>query len=182
MATRTNENKRNSDNSSKPEADDPVEWAGYFWGQNGFPDGERFLAVASILRTHQLITGRMERTLKPFGLATNSYLLLLTIQLSDSGARLLSHLAARIMVHPTTITLLADRLERDGLLRREPHPTDRRATFAKITPAGSALVREATQALDGIDFGLTSLSKATSKELINILQKVRQDLGDPDLV
>ena len=175
MVARTSDN-----NKPKPELDDPVEWAGYFWGQNGFPDGERFLAMASILRTHQLITGRMERTLKPFGLATNAYLLLLTIQLSDSGARLLSHLAARIMVHPTTITLLADRLERDGLLRREPHPTDRRATFAKITPAGSALVREATLALDSMDFGLSSLTKTTSKDLMNILQKVRQDLGDKD--
>ena len=41
---------------------------------------------------------------------------------------------------PRTVTSLADVLERDGLIRRMPHATDRRAVLARITPEGRARV------------------------------------------
>ena len=163
---------------AKPRTTDTIDWVGYWWDEQDLGDTERFQAMGSILRLHQLMTNAMSDALKPFDLTPNSYLLLATIQLSDTGARLLSHLASRIMVHPTTVTLLADRLEDQGLLAREPHPTDRRAT--RITPAGKALMNEATRALAEADFGLPNLTSAQCHDLVAMLKPVRGALGDDD--
>jgi DNA-binding MarR family transcriptional regulator len=157
---------------------DPVDWVAHWWAKQGYGESERFLAMTSLLRVHQLMTDAMSDVLKQFDLTLNSYFLVLSVQLSDKGQLLLSHLARRIMVHPTTVTLLTDRLESQGLLVREPHPTDRRATFAKITPAGRALVNEASRALAEIDFGVPELTKSGAKQLIALLRPVRAELGD----
>ena len=166
--------------NTRPTTTDPIDWVGYWWDEQELGDTTRFQAVGSILRLHQLMSESITAALKPFDLHLNSYLLLATIQLSDNGARLLSHLATRIMVHPTTVTLLTDRLEAQGLLAREPHPTDRRATFARITPAGKALMKEATRALAEIGFGLPELTSAQCEELVRMLKPVRAALGDTD--
>jgi DNA-binding MarR family transcriptional regulator len=42
----------------------------------------------------------------------------------------------RLGVSPSTMTGLADRLERGGYARRRRHPTDRRATVLTLTPKG----------------------------------------------
>jgi DNA-binding MarR family transcriptional regulator len=157
---------------------DPVDWVEHWWTKQGLGDTDRFLAMTSLLRVHQLMTDSMVDVLKKFDLTLNSYFLILTVQLSDKGALLLSHIATRIMVHPTTVTLLTDRLENQGLLVREPHPTDRRATLAKITPAGRALANEATRALAEIKFGVPHLNKEGARQLVALLRPVRAELGD----
>ncbi|HEY8643749.1 MAG TPA: MarR family transcriptional regulator [Candidatus Dormibacteraeota bacterium] len=52
----------------------------------------------------------------------------------------LGQLAVGLDLSPRTVTSLADVLERDGLIRRVPHATDRRAVLARITPEGRARV------------------------------------------
>jgi DNA-binding MarR family transcriptional regulator len=148
------------------------------WAKQGFPESEHVLVMTSILRTHQLMSEAMASVLKRYDLTLNSYFLMFSLMLSEDGALLLSQVATRIMVHPTTVTLLTDRLEDQGLLVREPHPTDRRATFAKITPAGRALANEATRALEEIDFGAPQLTRARAKQLVTLLRPVRAGLGD----
>ena len=85
-----------------------------------------------------------------------------------------------MLVHPTTVTLLIDKLERQGLVKRVPHPTDRRAIQATITPAGIALMKEATKALDAIGFGMPGLTRPQAGELIAILGPIRSAAGDLD--
>ena len=75
-----------------------------------------FVAVGSLMRLHQMMLAGVERVLKEFGLNRNTYLLLTTLVLSERGASRLSQLARSLMVHPTTVTLLADRLEEQGLI------------------------------------------------------------------
>ena len=99
--------------------------------------------MGSLLRLHQLMTAEIDRTLKEFDLTRSGYLALSTIQLSENGTRLLSRIATHMIVHPTTVTLLMGKLESQGLVQRVPHPTDRRATQATITPKGTALDRVA---------------------------------------
>lgn len=155
-----------------------MSWVEDSWRRRDYSGTEQFLAMTSLVRLHQLMADVMSAALKPYELTLNSYFLMLSVHLSDNGALLLSRIASRIMVHPTTVTMLMDRLESQGLLVREPHPTDRRATFAKITPAGSALVNQATRDLGEIDFGLPALSKAAAKQLVSMIQPIRAALGD----
>ncbi|MCP2164229.1 DNA-binding transcriptional regulator, MarR family [Goodfellowiella coeruleoviolacea] len=47
-------------------------------------------------------------------------------------------LAARMCCEPPNVTYVIDRLERQGLVERRPHPRDRRAKQLVLTSAGSA--------------------------------------------
>ena len=59
---------------------------------------------------------------------------------------------------PSTLTSLADRLERDGYLERRRHPTDRRTVVLALTPAGKrAFVAEKEFYRHLIDDSLQSL-------------------------
>jgi DNA-binding MarR family transcriptional regulator len=89
--------------------------------------------------------------------------------------------SARLQVHPTSVTNTVDRLERDGLARREPHPTDGRATLVVITDAGRELVAKATVALNAV-FADPGMSSNDVGDLVRILARFRKasgDFGDP---
>lgn len=49
-------------------------------------------------------------------------------------------LAEALKVTPRAVTGLVDALVTSGLVTREPHPTDRRATLVTLTPRGAKLV------------------------------------------
>jgi DNA-binding MarR family transcriptional regulator len=162
--------------------EDPIDWVGHYWQDQGLGDGRTFLAMGSLLRMHTLMTAAIDRVLKDFEVTRSGYLVLSTVQLSADGTRLLGRIAAHMLVHPTTVTLLVDKLEQQGLLLRRPHPTDRRATHVMMTPAGTALMKAATHALDAVGFGLPGLSEVDAARLTKLLAKVRSAAGDVDTV
>ena len=51
----------------------------------------------------------------------------------------MSKIGARLQVHPASVTNVVDRLEAAGLVRRRPHPNDRRAMLVAITDEGRAV-------------------------------------------
>ena len=55
----------------------------------------------------------------------------------------MSALGARRLLTPSGITRAVMRLEERRLVRREPDPEDRRASFAVLTPKGLAALRRA---------------------------------------
>jgi DNA-binding MarR family transcriptional regulator len=50
-------------------------------------------------------------------------------------------LSQRMMVTGGNVTGITDQLEGEGLVVRTPHPSDRRAFFVRLTPAGRRLFR-----------------------------------------
>ncbi len=61
-----------------------------------------------------------------------------------AGGRLrLSELASSIVLSPSGLSKLLDRMEASSLIRRDPDPDDARSTFATITPQGRSLVKKA---------------------------------------
>jgi DNA-binding MarR family transcriptional regulator len=51
-------------------------------------------------------------------------------------------LATSLKVTPRAVTGLVDALVASGLVTREPHPTDRRATLVTFTPRGETLIAQ----------------------------------------
>jgi len=51
----------------------------------------------------------------------------------------ISQLSGRTSLANTTLTSMLDRMERGGLIRREPSPSDRRALLIRLTDAARAL-------------------------------------------
>jgi len=161
---------------------DPVEWAKHFWRQQDLEgDEQRFLVMSSLLRYQRIVVDTVDAELRSLGLNLTDYLLLMTLQLSESGTRLISSLARNLLVHATTATLATDRLEAKKLLYRSPHPTDRRATCVTITGAGRELLKKATVALDAVDFGLTDATPTNVKKLGDALHSLRVAVGDTQL-
>ena len=54
----------------------------------------------------------------------------------------MKELAAKMGVTTGTLTVNVDRLEKQGLVTRMPHETDRRSILVALTPAGEKLFRE----------------------------------------
>jgi DNA-binding MarR family transcriptional regulator len=160
---------------------DPVEWVRTRWDAQALPESKRFAAVASVMRTHQVVTAALDGALRQFELSRTMYLVLVTLALSTRGARPLSYLSRYLMVHPTTVTQLVDELEQRELVRRLPHPTDRRTTLAEILPAGRRLLKRATAGAAAAGFGMSGVDDETLGTVTESLRQVRRAVGDlPD--
>ena len=160
------------------ERQDPVEWSREQWIAHDQPAPDQFTAVVAILRTHGAMTASIDATLRTHELTRTGYLLMTTLQLSPDGTRPLGQLSRHLMVHPTTVTLALDQLEKRKLVRRNPHPTDRRTILAVLTPAGQEILDQATKALAENDFGLTGVDGKLSRRVVDVLGDVRERIGD----
>jgi DNA-binding MarR family transcriptional regulator len=56
--------------------------------------------------------------------------------LKCKGPQIMSSLGDDLGITPRYVTILIDDMERDGLVRRRPHPRDRRATLIELTDKG----------------------------------------------
>jgi DNA-binding MarR family transcriptional regulator len=160
------------------ERQDPVEWSREQWVAHGQPGVDQFTAMAAILRTHQAMTASIDARLRTHDLTRTGYLLMTTLLLSWDGTRPLGQLSRHLMVHPTTVTLALDQLEKRNLVKRNPHPTDRRTILAMLTPAGREVLDKATKALADGDFGLGGVDAALSGQVVGVLGEVRKRIGD----
>lgn len=158
---------------------DPVDWAKHYWEQQQLDgDEQRFLALTSLLRFERLVVDAVDTELKKHGLNLTDYLLLMTLQLSETGTRLISRLARNLLIHATTATLATDRLEKRELLFRSPHPTDRRATCVTISDSGRKVLHEATRDLTALGFGMGNSNPADISRLMKALTAMRSAAGD----
>ena len=100
-------------------------------------------AWVALVRTHARLWDQVEAQMRAdHGLTMPRYDVL--IHLDMAGGRLgLSDLASTIVLSPSGLSKLLDRMEDSGLIRRKPDPRDARATFATLTPSGRSLVRKA---------------------------------------
>src|SRR3954447_8372612 len=85
----------------------------------------------------------------------------------------MGELAAALDIDPPNATVLVDDLERLGLARRRPHPTDRRAKVVETSPKGTELARRGGAILSTPPSGLSALSGEDLEELRRILERVR---------
>lgn len=157
---------------------DPIEEAGRQWAAHFDP---RYVspmrAITSLMRVQQLWLARLNDALAPHALSFPRYEALMLLFFSRTGALPLGKIGARLQVHPASVTNLIDGLERDGLVRRAPHPSDRRTTLATITPAGCVRARAATEDLHAIEFG-SDLATEELDTITEILRLVRARAGD----
>jgi DNA-binding MarR family transcriptional regulator len=157
---------------------DLVEWMRLRWREHNEPWSEHFAAMASLLRTTILVTEELDRVLKECQLSRTGYLILITLQMSHEQTRPLGQVSKVLLVHPTTVTMAVDQLEKAGLVRRVPHPTDRRIVLARLTSDGYQMAERTSAALAEIGFGLGAVSTVTASQVTADLRKVREALGD----
>ena len=158
---------------------DPLAEAKRQWVAHGWTDAADGMAVViSVMRAQQLLLGRVDAALRPFGLSFARYELLRLLAFSRSGRLPLSSVVARLQVHATSVTSTAERLVRDGLVIREPHPHDGRAAMLVLTTSGRTLVDQATAALNTQVFADPGVTSTDAAELVGIVARLRKDAGD----
>ena len=158
---------------------DPISEAARLWEEHGWGDAAPGMAaVTSLMRAQQLVLARVEGVLRPLGVSFARYELLMLLVFSQRGTLPMSTISARLQVHQTSVTNAVDRLEAAGLVRRLPHPSDRRTTHVEITPPGRALADEATGRLNREVFTQPGLSRRDTASLVGILARLRRTAGD----
>lgn len=156
---------------------DPIEEAVRNWEAHGLPETAAMAAATSIMRAQQIIETTVERTLRPLDLSFARYEVLMLLAFSQRGALPMTKMGDRLMIHPTGVTKLVDKLERQGLVERRPNPNDRRGTLAHITPAGRARSRRATKALAASRFG-ADLAPSQLSAIRASVKPLRATAGD----
>lgn len=77
-----------------------------------------------------------------------------------------------------TITSVLDQLQAAGLVKRSPHPSDRRSTVAELTPAGREAVNRLCPPLIDIEEDcMSSLSPAEQDQLIGLLTRIQERIA-----
>ena len=161
---------------------DPIAEARHHWEARWGPEpGPAMAAVTSIMRAQQLLLGRLNDALKPFGLTFPRYEVLMLLLFSRNGALPLGKIGDRLQVHATSVTSIIDGLEADGFVQRVPHETDRRTTLAEITRAGRSAAMRATATLNAARFFTEPLTTRDLDGLTSTIEKLRRDAGDFDL-
>jgi DNA-binding MarR family transcriptional regulator len=104
--------------------------------------------VTTVVRVNQILMARIDAVLRPHELTFARFELLGLLAFTRTGGLPMGKLTDRLQVHPASVTNAVDRLESDGLVKREPNPRDSRSTIAKILPQGRRRLEPATEDLN----------------------------------
>lgn len=157
---------------------DPIAEAQRQWNARWPGAALAMTTATSVMRAQQIVLAAVDDALRPFDLTFARYEALALLSFTRRGEMPLSKMGPRLMIHPTSVTNVVDRLEDAGLLVRTPHPTDRRITLARITAQGRELATRATKAVNKVRFGVGSLDEGQMTGLVEILSPLRRAAGD----
>jgi DNA-binding MarR family transcriptional regulator len=113
---------------------------------------EQEAAWRGFLRVHAALIRELDAELDAaHDLPLSSYDVLLQLAEAPDRRLRMSDLAGSVLISPSGLTRLVDRLEREGLVERHRCTSDHRGTFAALTEQGLARLREAAAThLDGV--------------------------------
>ncbi len=100
-------------------------------------------AVYGVVLLYNLIRNAISSYLQTYGLSPGKFNVLMAIK-HQGGKRGVSQVevSKRLLVTPSNMTRLLDKLEKDGLVVREARSGDRRVNLVKATPKAARLLDE----------------------------------------
>lgn len=121
--------------------------------------------------TSRLLNAQLQ---KQHGLTINDYEALQVLACAEGRRMKRVDLARRLVLTPSGVTRLLEGLESAGLVERAACASDLRVTYALLTDAGAAKLREASCGHEGSIRSLMEehLSPAEIEQLANVLAKV----------
>jgi DNA-binding MarR family transcriptional regulator len=138
-------------------------------------------ALGALRLAAKQIKDWMERFAEGQGLSESRLRVLMRLHERPSRQMQLGELAELLSVTPRTMTDVVDVLERDGLVKRVPEPSDRRSVLAVLTEAGLARVnavgRDAMSRQAAVAKGFTSEQLVQLRHLCLLLVRNLNDEG-----
>jgi DNA-binding MarR family transcriptional regulator len=132
-------------------------------------------AWRGLLRVHATMTKALDAQLEAeHGMTLSSYEVLMYLNDAEGRRMRMSELASTVILSRSGLTRLVDRMEHEGLLRRERCEDDARGFNAAITPKGRELFQRARRThLDGVrERFLSHLSAGELGTLGDLWEKV----------
>ncbi len=148
-------------------------------GAHEFLEPDEYESWNAVLMLNRVVLGQLDIELRrEHQLSVTEFDVLITLFNAEGRRLRMTDLAGRVMLSPAGLTHLVTRLERDGLVRREVDPADRRKWFTVLTPEGDhALARARVTHNDVLR---RSILQATSAAERRVLQKVWHRLRDAE--
>jgi DNA-binding MarR family transcriptional regulator len=104
---------------------------------------QELAAWSAFIWAHSAVIRRIEEALEARGLPPLTwYDVLWPLSRSPERRLRMNQLSEEVVLSRTALSRLVDRIERAGLLRREPVPEDRRGAYAAITEEGEEALRK----------------------------------------
>lgn len=137
-----------------------------------------------LLRAHSKVTQRIDqRLLQAQQIAPHWYDVLVTLEKAPGHRLRMSELADNLVTSRSNLTRLVDRLENEGLLRRELCPNDRRGSYAVLTKAGARARLAAWPVISRaiVELFADHVNDEEAHFLSQVLRRVADRAADSDL-
>jgi DNA-binding MarR family transcriptional regulator len=138
-------------------------------------------AFGTVLEAMARLTKAMDRSLRAHaGISSSWFEALLRIERSG-GRMTMGELANQVVLTSGGVTRLVDRIEEAGLVCRENCAEDRRVSYATITDAGRALLRDALAVhLDDLErHFLRRMSEQEREVVVAVMDRIRTEESCP---
>jgi len=126
-----------------------------------------------LAKAHQCLYGRFRDRLAPHGVTPQQFALLAFLWQQDGLSQ--TDLCEKTDIDRTTLSGLIDRLEKQGRVTRQAHPSDRRACLVTLTDAGRSLEPVLTPLAKELRQQLhAGLGEEDYAQLCRLLKRVRE--------
>jgi DNA-binding MarR family transcriptional regulator len=134
--------------------------------------------VGRVSRLSRELEQRLEPVYRAHGLEPGWHDVLATLRRTGPPYRIRpTEFTSALMLTSSGTTKRLDRLERAGLIAREPDPDDRRGTLIGLTAAGRKLIDDVTQAhLENERRLLSALTESEQTTVADLLRKLQLGL------
>ena len=156
-----------------------------YWYKQDTEHQSGAVAVLNALRDYRASEAAMRRrTRSSMGMGETDLLALRYLLQAEAAGKTVGpkELGARLGVTSASTTTLVDRLVKSGHVRREPHPTDRRALILRPTPGSDQEVRHTLGLMhQRMMDAASSLSADEARVVVDFLHRMRDavDAIDP---
>lgn len=142
-------------------------------------DEEQRAWRAYLEATHRLFTCLDEHMKRDAALAQDDYEILVRLSEAPDDRLRMSELAATTVFSRSRLSHAVDRLEAGGLVQRETCESDRRGTFAVLTPRGRRTIESAAPGHVALvrEHLFDRLTATEVRAMQRIFDKVRSSLG-----
>jgi DNA-binding MarR family transcriptional regulator len=132
--------------------------------------------LVALLLVQSLVEHRSEAFFQPYSL-TSAQFNILNLLAHHEGRMDQAALVDLLLVGKSSISIVLNRLVRDGLVERAAHSRDRRQTVLILTPKGRSLWRKISPVYEaGVNEIFGSLSPARSRSFLEGLKVLRDAL------
>jgi DNA-binding MarR family transcriptional regulator len=138
-------------------------------------DDPRFTAVGLFAEAYTGLTNRFAAQFEQHRLSAVEFEVLLRLARSPNHRLRMTDLAGQTSLSTSGVTRVVDRMDRDGLVRREACASDRRSSYAVLTDAGLSRLEEVVPGhLELVQQWLVGqLSPTQLEQMLDALRRIR---------